>query len=63
MDVLYFVARTLANVTSTIFCRCPHAATGPSHAHNHNAGARKKTNVEHDERVINASNDETSTLN
>ena len=63
MDVLCFVARTLANMTSTIFCRCPYTATASSRAHNYNTCARKHTNVEHDERVINAFNDEISMLN
>ena len=46
------------------FCReYSGTATGSSRAHNHNTGTREQTDVEHDERVINASNDEISTLN
>ena len=64
MDVLCFVSRTLANVTSKIICKYPDVATGSSRSHNYNKDiTRKQTIVEHDERVINASNDEISTLN
>ena len=46
------------------FCReDSDIATGSSRAHNHNMCAREQAGVECDERAINASDDETLTLN